>query len=438
MTNIALIVLDTLRKDKFDEHFDWLPGRRYENAWSTSHWTVPAHASLFTGKYASEVGIHAGSQSFDCEEPLLAETLSNNDYTTRAFSANPNISPAFEAHRGFDDFKGNFRLEGLEEGMFDWEKFIAESRDMGYERFAIALKRCVFGDYRTLPSVKHGVKLKLRDMGIGSKVVSGGAEMALDLIQNAEFGEKEFLFVNLMEAHAPYDPPKPFKSVDVNIDTLYASMDRPSDPPKDIKTAYDDSVRYLSHIYRQVFDSLRADFDTIITVGDHGELLGEHDAWGHLYGLHPELTNVPLSIYTGNGSNVEISESVNLCDVYQTTLHSAGIETNSRGRDLLSITDDGEFVVEYHGLCERNYLALQNKGFDDLSHMDDELGGLVTGDFYGYETFEGWEEFGTSPYSSARDRLETLLVERDKRSVDNEKQDLDDEILGRLEDLGYA
>lgn len=55
--NIALIVLDTLRKDSFDEHFDWLPGRRFENAWAPSHWTVPVHASLFTGHYPSEVGV---------------------------------------------------------------------------------------------------------------------------------------------------------------------------------------------------------------------------------------------------------------------------------------------------------------------------------------------------------------------------------------------
>lgn len=84
MTNIALVVLDTLRYDSFEDYFDWLPGTRFDNAWSTSHWTVPVHASLFTGKYASEVGIYAGAQTFDCEEPLLAERLSKAGYMTRA------------------------------------------------------------------------------------------------------------------------------------------------------------------------------------------------------------------------------------------------------------------------------------------------------------------------------------------------------------------
>lgn len=56
MGNIALVVLDTLRKDLFDAHFGWMPGERFEHAWSTTHWTAAAHASLFTGLYPSEAG----------------------------------------------------------------------------------------------------------------------------------------------------------------------------------------------------------------------------------------------------------------------------------------------------------------------------------------------------------------------------------------------
>lgn len=47
--NVAVIVLNTMRKDVFDEHFDWFPGVRYEEAYSIESYTVPAHGSLFTG-----------------------------------------------------------------------------------------------------------------------------------------------------------------------------------------------------------------------------------------------------------------------------------------------------------------------------------------------------------------------------------------------------
>ena len=438
MTNVALIVLDTLRKDKFDEHFDWLPGRRYENAWSTSHWTVPAHASLFTGKYASEVGIYAGTQRFDCETPLLAEQFEDAGYMTRAFSANPNISPAFDAHRGFQQFDGRFRIEGLDEGMFDWETFIAESRDMGPERFAIALKRCIFGDYKTIPSLKHGAKMKLRDMGFGSKVVDGGGERALELVRDTKFGDKEFFFANLMEAHAPYDPPEPFKTVDVDVDTLAATMDGPDDRPEDIQQAYDDSVRYLSHVYEQLFAELRADFDVIVTVSDHGEVLGEHDVWGHLYGLYPELTNVPLSIYTADSASGESNASVNLCDVHQTLLDAIDVESDGRGRNLLGSLENDDCLVEYHGLCERNYLSLQNKGFEDVDQLNEELRGIASGEYYGYETFDGWNEHGSEPSFGPQERLDELVSACDRRDVTDDEFDLDDDIVSRLEDLGYA
>lgn len=57
--NVALIILDTLQKDVFNDQFGWLSGVRCENAWNTSHCTTPAHAFLFIGVYPSKVGAHA-------------------------------------------------------------------------------------------------------------------------------------------------------------------------------------------------------------------------------------------------------------------------------------------------------------------------------------------------------------------------------------------
>lgn len=63
--NVAIVLLDTLRRDSSDEHFDWLPGGRYKSTWSTSHWTVPAHGTLFTGKYPTETGVRIKSPALD-------------------------------------------------------------------------------------------------------------------------------------------------------------------------------------------------------------------------------------------------------------------------------------------------------------------------------------------------------------------------------------
>lgn len=119
MTNIALVVLDTLRKDAFDQHFDWLPGIQFQNAWSPGAWTIPAHAALFGGAYPSELGVYAKTQSLDCDRRVLAEALSDKDYQTRAFSANANISSAFNFDRGFDAFRHSWRGKMYDEALLD-------------------------------------------------------------------------------------------------------------------------------------------------------------------------------------------------------------------------------------------------------------------------------------------------------------------------------
>lgn len=151
--NVALVVLDTVRKDIFDDYFDWVPGRRFENAWAPSHWTVPVHASLFGGKYASELGVNAKNTVLDCPEAVLAERLSREGYRTRAFCSNPNISPAFEFDRGFDEFDGGWRLKAFDPEIFDWQGYRSEADATGVRKYLGALYACVRSDCRTLDSV---------------------------------------------------------------------------------------------------------------------------------------------------------------------------------------------------------------------------------------------------------------------------------------------
>jgi arylsulfatase A-like enzyme len=484
MTNVALVVLDTLRKDYFDDHFDWLPGASFDNAWSTSHWTVPAHASLFTGKYASEVGVYANAKQFDWDEATLAERLHDSGYRTRAFSANVNVSKAFDFHRGFEEFEGSWRLRALSEDVFDWDAFVEETADRGPSRYLSALKQCVFGDCRTMPSLKRGALLKFRDLTDSVRERDDGATEALEYVRETDFDEQEFLFVNLMEAHSPYNPPSEYRTVEpVTVDGLYASLREPAADPVRIKQAYTDSVRYLSAMYRQLFAELTDDFDVILTVADHGEMLGEHGAWDHKYGLYPELTHVPLHVYTGRGetdgansvngadglddangddggdpSADEIdpeTELVSLLDVHRTILAVAGVDGPSRGRNLLSnfeslAADDteldveseleaGSVLTEYHGLSSLNEQSLADAGIsrDERESLAVELNGLVIGDYYGHQTFDGFEQHGTPPFADPERRLVARVEALQKRRV-NERTDVDDSVMKQLEELGYA
>nr|WP_245799867.1 sulfatase-like hydrolase/transferase [Haladaptatus litoreus] len=443
--NVALVVLDTLRKDAFDRHFDWLPGQRFENAYSTSHWTVPAHASLFAGKYASELGVYAGAQLLDCEEPVLAESFRDSGYTTRAFSANVNVSRPFDFHRGFDQFEGSWRLEALSENVFDWDGFIAETREQGPERYLYALQGVLTGDCDTVPSLKRGALLKLRDLGWGRATRDDGAAEALQFVRETDFADDEFLFVNLMEAHTPYAPPEEYRTVEPpELNGLRATLEGPKSNPETIRQAYDDSVQYLSAMYRAIFAELREEFDYIITLSDHGEVLGEYDAWEHLCGLYPEVTKVPLCIWerkrderSESRNNTARKETVSLLDVHRTVLDTAGISGESRGRSLLEGTENAgetEFLAEYHGLTNRHRIALGRDGFDTES-LDEEMHALIAPDYYGWEALDGFHEL--SEIDKPRERIESLVNELDRRLIENDVA-VSESVEAQLRDLGYA
>lgn len=439
---IALVVLDTLRKDAFDEHFDWLDGVRYENAWSPSHWTVPAHGSLFTGRYATETGVHAQSPAFSYDGPILTEQLRDAGYTTRAFSANIRVSEPFRFHRGFDEFTGNWRVRSIDDDVFDWEQFIDETRDAGPLRYPHGVWKCFAGDCATLPSLKMGLMLKARDLTLGPASDDGATE-ALSYVQETAFGDHEFLFVNLMEAHTPYNPPKSYRTVDSpGQDGLEATLTGSTVDPEQVRTAYRDSVRYLSDIYREIHSELVKSFDYVITLADHGEMLGEYDSWEHICGLYPELTHIPL-VVSGPGAAEFPDPSrrlTSLLDVHRTICDLAGIEaTHSRGQSLQVTEGHDELLTEYHGLTDRRTSGLLDRGFDPalFEGFDREFNGLVEADVYAFETPAGdIEQVGDGHIQDPTGRIEAVRTGLDRRESTTE-MDVSAAVERQLKNLGY-
>ena len=158
MTSVAVVVLDTVRADAFDEHFDWLDGLRFDRAYSTSHWTVPAHASLFTGRYASTVGVHGTSPTLDCDTETLAEGFSDAGYRTRAFSANAQLNQYEGWDRGFDEFVRTANLGRTDDDIFDWGAHI-DATDPGLSRNLSGLVKCFTEDVDTRRSLRYGYDL---------------------------------------------------------------------------------------------------------------------------------------------------------------------------------------------------------------------------------------------------------------------------------------
>lgn len=447
MTNVALVVLDTVRKDAFDRHFDWHPGTRFERAWSPSHWTVPVHASLFAGKYASELGVHAKTPELDCEEPTVAERLQDAGYTTRAFSANPQVCRDLNYDRGFEEFEGCWRTRHLNrEDLFDWDEFVSQSDATGFRRYLDGLWACLTDETSsTLPSLRHGIRVRLHMSRIMlSKDV--GASTVLQRVRETDFGDREFFFVNLMEAHAPYLPPEEYRTVEpreYEEAGPYESLLADDVDPGPAEEGYDACVRYLSDTYRDIFDELTDDFDYVITLSDHGELLGEHGVWGHGYGVYPELTHVPLIVYDAKcDESVTRDDVVSLLDVHRTILDVADVRGESAGRNLLDGPGERECLSEYHGITHQRTMERLADEFSAtaVGQYDEPAYGIATPeDYYGYETPDGFEERGTSSLSDPRERLDALLERLQWRHESGtETERVSEEMVETLEDLGYV
>lgn len=444
MTSVALVVLDTLRKDAFDEHFGWLPGTTFERAYANSHYTVPSHCSLFTGLYPSETGTHAKSHRFTPPHPPLAERMRERGLETHGFSANVQISRQFEWHQGFDNYTGSWksRHANATTDIFEWNAFIRKHRDEGPQRYLKALWACIAGDCDTIPSLKHGAEIKYRT----HTAPDDGAQEALSHIETTDFDDDAFLFVNLMEAHGPYKPPSEYRTVEFEAMPGFAESVR-DEPVEEaygdaITQAYDDSVRYLSAIYRDIFAELREEFDYVVTLADHGENLGEKGIWGHGLGLYPELTHIPLSIWGLDGADTR-EEVVSLLDVHRTLLTLVGVADDSyegRGRDLREAVDPTPQLTEYLGMNMWRKRKLESAGHgDEFETYEQTLYGIATeDDYYGYEDFDqAFHESGTSNLNDPRSRM-TELSDGLEYVEEAGEIDVSDSVMQSLEDLGYA
>lgn len=283
--NILLITIDTLRADHLGCYgyahptspvIDAFAARaaRYTRAYATSPWTVPTHASLFTGKFPFEHGavtvpVEEDAESNVASLPLhhltLAEALRAEGYRTAAFVANE----AYLAAR--------FRL------------------DQGFETYAVRYLR---GDQLNRLAFRW-----LEERGDGPF----------------------FLFLNYMETHRPYStrirPGSPFRPSPEPgklLDRLYHAV-MGSDAPiprrlvRRVVTQYDTAVYNVDAALGELFEHLRAEGleerTLIVLTSDHGEYFGEHRLVEHSKDVYEEALRVPLLIRAPGQSTGTIIET---------------------------------------------------------------------------------------------------------------------------------
>ncbi|MCB9689967.1 MAG: sulfatase-like hydrolase/transferase [Alphaproteobacteria bacterium] len=260
-------------------------GVLFTNANSPATWSLPAHSSLFTGKYPS---VHQGNSETRFlgpkeHMPTIAQTMSTEGWETLAFSANPYISDTYGLTRGFD-----YTDKAWKSGE-------------GGRQFSFI--------YRFVDKLGFAAE----DKG-GATVVGNIHEWMASRPKDAP---PAFVFVNFLEAHFPFNQ--------LPHDYLYAYTDRPFSELADasqtafgvqfgrqlteeekasiegpIRDMYDGGVKYTDHLVGQVIEEWRKrgtlDNTIVVVLGDHGEMIAEHGAFGHVSSMYQPDLHVPLVI----------------------------------------------------------------------------------------------------------------------------------------------
>lgn len=295
--NFMLLVLDTVRADalscmgyhrKTTPNLDALAARGvvFQQAFAPGAWTLPSHASLFTGRWPGELSARI-DRPLDDTYPTIAEYLATQGYQTAGFVANTYFCNAwYGLGRGFLRY---------EDSAFSTRTVLASS----------GLGRRVARHLDSEPNERPFAHFPRKT----GQTINGEFLAWLDARPT---DRPFFTFLNYFDAHDPYlllqEPKQPFGLRptteaerwiirDWHLGDTTKRTERESQLARD---CYDDCLAALDVQLGKLFHALEErglDRNTwIIVTADHGEQFGDHGLWGHGSSLYRPVIHVPLLV----------------------------------------------------------------------------------------------------------------------------------------------
>ncbi len=342
-SNVLFVVFDTARADSFEPYgapMGATPaiaelarrGAAHPRAYASASWTVPSHASLFSGKLPRSAGFqHRGATSdlvyreanlrLAARSETLPTVVRDAGYETRGLSGNTWITDNTGFDQGFDEFKlvtrrrpGRLHKKGLKDRLM-WRV--------------------------------DAVKARLDD----------GASEVGDLLADwtARRDRRPFFwFVNLIECHSPFLPPKPFNPLGpidrwrsaaeasryLNVGSIWkcslGGFDVPEDVIERMRVLYDASASQLDAWVARVLEELDRhgllEETQIVLTSDHGENLGDGCLLGHSFSLDDRLLRIPL--VTAGPSALPTNDVMSLTELPAWICEVAGIDDHPFAPEL--------------------------------------------------------------------------------------------------------
>jgi arylsulfatase A-like enzyme len=328
--DIVFVSIDSLRPDHLGCYgyskptsptFDRIAkeGVRFETAVSTTSWTLPAHAAMFTGLCDSAHGATDVGRKLDDEHVTLAEILRSAGWHTAGFFGGPFLHPTFGLDQGFDVY-----------------------RNCMSDAPAVVEAKAIREALREGRDPSHSVVTGPRTLGAIESWLAGVDEK-----------KPFFLFVHLWDVHYDYIPPKEYVEMfDPGYEGTLEAIDLEENPAivrtmpeRDLEhllALYDGEIRFTDDVLEKILAALdkkgRLDNTLIVLTADHGQEFFEHGGKGHQKTLYDEVVRVPLVIRLPGKIEAGrvVEDQVRLIDLLPTITRLAGVEKLPivQGRDL--------------------------------------------------------------------------------------------------------
>lgn len=320
--NVLLVVLDAARRDALSPYgaaAEATPvlkglaqrGLAVQRAYATAPWTVPSHTAMFSGRLAGELGLdqtpdpHAIPAALaPVADELLAAVLAEADYRCHGYSSNLWLSSLTGFDAGFEEFL-----------------YLPSERKLPTE-----------------PGLRSG--LRWASEGVRARRDGGAAAIGEALkgsIAASDPGQPSFWFVNLVECHSPYMPPKPWNDLGP-VDRVRAAFDSRrhlgfesiclNAAGRDLVPAR--SLQRMRHLYGRAINYMDAwlgdllgaldqrgvlDNTLVLVTADHGESFGENGMLAHGFSVAEQLIHVPLVAAGPGASQLAVDGAFSLASI---------------------------------------------------------------------------------------------------------------------------
>ena len=406
--DIVLLVLDTHRVDRLScygyprETSPYLDAfaadsTLFRHAVSAAQWTIPSHASMFTGLYPSTHKMVEYFSVLSPTQPTLAERLRDAGYFTAGFNNNVSLGVVGNGlQRGFQSFisyNGLLSLQTRNAGVNP--ERVRRYRESFKRKFATSIMsfQDTFTRSESLQALSFllyarlGQPLEkvLKTRGDTKKALTEAARLLIERKAVAD-GQPIFTFINLMGTHMPYDPPQRFvaryaprvlhnkaarRYLHYLNNHLFNQMaplmnDLDEQSKMILDEIYDAEVASQDEQVDAFLAKLRSSGNLgrtmVIICADHGEHLGEKQMMGHAFSIYNELAWVPLLIHDpGNNLShgTQIERFVSTRRIFHTILGAAGQASPSEENLTLTRSQSDDSDPD-HGIVFSEAIPPQN------------------------------------------------------------------------------